>query len=445
MGLSPAAGSVPDVTAAEPPVSRRYARVVLALSIGLLLSDYMSRQVLNAVFPLLKAQWLLSDARLGSLSGVVALMVGLLTFPLSLLADRRGRVRILVLAAVTWSLATVACALAAGYGQLFLARTFVGIGEAAYGSVGIAVVLTVFPAAMRGTLSGTFVAGGAFGTVLGATVGGAVGQALGWRWAFGVTGALGLALAAGYGLVVTERRLAPGAGLGPREHVPLRALPPELFGRVSMVCAYVGSGLQFVVAGALVAWLPSFFTRYYHLTSAKAGAVAGLFALVIGIGMIGGGIVSDRVGRADPARPPAVAMTCCLASCVLLPAAFWLPPGGAQLLLLAFGALVSAAAAGPAGAMVASLAPAAISASAFAVLALANNLLGLVPGAVLTGVLADRLGLAGALRLIPLAAAGAAVAFWAGRGRYAADLAQRASRTTEASPGPSATRVPRNR
>ena len=210
MGLSPAAESAPDVTAAEPPVSRRYARVVLALSIGLLLSDYMSRQVLNAVFPLLKAQWLLSDARLGSLSAVVALMVGLLTFPLSLLADRRGRVRILVLAAVTWSLATVACALAAGYGQLFLARTFVGIGEAAYGSVGIAVVLTVFPAAMRGTLSGTFVAGGAFGTVLGATVGGAVGQALGWRWAFGVTGALGLALAAGYGLVVTERRLAPG-------------------------------------------------------------------------------------------------------------------------------------------------------------------------------------------------------------------------------------------
>ena len=281
--------------------------------------------------------------------------------------------------------------------------------------------------------------------MLGAAIGGAVGQALGWRWAFGVTGALGLVLAAGYGLVVTERRLAPGAGPGPREHVPLRPLLPELFCRVSIVCAYVGSGLQFIVAGALVAWLPSFFTRYYHLTTAKAGAVAGLFALVIGIGMISGGIVSDRVGRADPARPWTVAMICGLASCVLLPAAFSLPAGGAQLLLLALGALASAGTAGPAGAMVASLAPAAVSASAFAVLALANNLLGLVPGAVLTGVLADRLGLAGALRLIPLAAAGAAVAFWAGRGRYAADLAQRASRTTEASPGPSATRVPRNR
>ena len=102
------------LTAAEPargrtgsgsstwPVSRRYAWAVFALSFGLLLSDYMSRQVLNAVFPMLKAEWLLSDARLGSLSGIVALMVGLLTFPLSLLADRWGRVRSLVIAATVW-------------------------------------------------------------------------------------------------------------------------------------------------------------------------------------------------------------------------------------------------------------------------------------------------------------------------------------------------------
>lgn len=35
----------------------RYAWLVFAVTFGLLLSDYMSRQVLNAVFPLLKAQW----------------------------------------------------------------------------------------------------------------------------------------------------------------------------------------------------------------------------------------------------------------------------------------------------------------------------------------------------------------------------------------------------
>src|SRR4030095_8850014 len=76
-----------------------YRWAVFALSFGLLVSDYMARQVLNAVFPLLKAEWSLSDAQLGLLSGVVALMVGVLTFPLSLAADRWGRVRSLTLMA----------------------------------------------------------------------------------------------------------------------------------------------------------------------------------------------------------------------------------------------------------------------------------------------------------------------------------------------------------
>ncbi len=118
--------------------SRFYPWLVFALSFGLLLSDYMSRQVLNAVFPLLKAEWALSDTELGALGGVVALMVGLLTFPLSILADRWGRVRSLTLMAALWSVATLGCALANSFGEMFIARLCVGIGEAAYGSVGIA-------------------------------------------------------------------------------------------------------------------------------------------------------------------------------------------------------------------------------------------------------------------------------------------------------------------
>ena len=66
---------------------------MFALTFGLLISDFMARQVLNAVFPLLKAEWSLSDGQLGLLSGIVALMVGLLTCPISLLADRVGRVK----------------------------------------------------------------------------------------------------------------------------------------------------------------------------------------------------------------------------------------------------------------------------------------------------------------------------------------------------------------
>ncbi len=139
-----------------------YGWIVFALAFGLLISDYMARQVLNAVFPLLKAEWALSDAQLGWLSGVVALMVGLLTFPLSLFADRWGRVKSLTLMAVLWSVATLLCAAATSYPQMLVGRILVGVGEAAYGSVGIALVIGVFPSRMRATLSAAFMAGRSF-------------------------------------------------------------------------------------------------------------------------------------------------------------------------------------------------------------------------------------------------------------------------------------------
>ncbi|MCY1424345.1 4-hydroxybenzoate transporter PcaK [compost metagenome] len=169
-------------------VERKYAWIVFALTFGLLISDYMSRQVLNAVFPLLKSEWALSDSQLGLLSGIVALMVGLLTFPLSLLADRFGRVKSLALMAMLWSVATLGCALAENYEQMFIARFMVGVGEAAYGSVGIAVVISVFPKHMRATLSSAFMAGGMFGAVLGMAMGGVIaaklagaGRSQAWR------------------------------------------------------------------------------------------------------------------------------------------------------------------------------------------------------------------------------------------------------------------------
>jgi hypothetical protein len=84
--------------------------------------------------------------------------------------------------------------------------------------------------------------------------------------------------------------------------------------------------------------------------------------------------------------------------------------------------------------MVANLTPASISATAFATLTLANSLLGLAPGPAATGTLADSMGLLGALRIVPLTALAATVAFLIGRHYYDRDLRRLTDRAPVAEP-----------
>jgi MFS family permease len=418
----------PDDLAQTPSVPRTYAWIVFALIFGLLLSDYMSRQVLNAVFPLLKSEWKLSDTQLGSLSGVVSLMVGLLTVPLSLVADRWGRIASLKAMALLWSLATLACGFARSYEEMFIARFVIGVGEAAYGSVGIAVILSVFPARLRSTLAGSFLAGGVFGSVLGMGIGGAVAAQLGWRWSFFVMAAFGLSLLVLFALVVTEQRVDPerraaarAGGAGP---LAFRNLLPGLFSSRSVIFAYLGNGLQLFIVGSIIAWMPSFLNREYRLPTDKASAAAAGFVLLSGIGMIVCGTLTDRLCARQPLRKFAIAVALALSTFVLLAIGFRLDPGPAQLAFLAVGTLLAAGTTGPSTAMVANVTHVSIHATAFATLSLANNLLGMAPGPIVTGALADRLGLARAFQLVPFVCLGAAAAFLVGRRYYARDLAR---------------------
>ncbi|HEX5006043.1 MAG TPA: MFS transporter [Hyphomonadaceae bacterium] len=413
--------------AVSPNVSRLYAWAVFALTFGLLMSDYMSRQVLNALFPMLKSEWGLSDAQLGGLSSIVALMVGILTLPLSFLADHIGRARSLFVMAVIWSIATAACALARNYQELFFARFIIGVGEAAYGSVGVAVVVSVFPPNMRATIVGAFMAGGMFGSVLGVSLGGIVASNFGWRWAFGAMAIFGLLLAIIFLFVVTERRIQGNARPGHPEKATGKltvAALESLIGSRAVLAAYAGSGLQLFVCAALPAWLPSFFNRAYSVEPGRAAVLAAVFVLIGALGMIAGGLVSDRLSKKASNRVPLFALVVCLLGGALLAVAFQLPTGIAQLVLIGLGLFVAAAITGPAGAMVANLTHLSVHGAAFAVLTLVNNFLGLAPGPYVTGLLADQFGLTGALQLIPVTCLAAAILFWLASRSYGRELAK---------------------
>lgn len=418
----------------EASASRAYPWLVFAIIFGLMLSDYMSRQVLSAVFPQLKTEWILTDAQLGLLSGIVGLMVGLLAVPIAVLADRLGRVKCVVLMVLFWSLATLGCGFAQNYGHMLTARFFVGLGEAGYGSVGLAIILSIFPSAMRATLTGVFTAAGMFGSVLGMAAGGVLATHFGWRAAFIAMALFGLLLVLVYVFTITESRIArhvhrhssegvSGASrLSKMDRKLLRKIVKALFGAPTLVFTYVASGLQLFIVYAIIAWMPSYINRYYGMVLDKSALAAALLLIASGIGMAACGAFADRSGREAPEKQLTLAIKLCLGACVLLMIAMRLPPGAAQFSMIAMGVFFAGGSYGPAGAVVTNLVHPSIHATAIATLVLANNLLGGAPGPYLTGVLADRIGLLEAFQWIPLISIAAALAFACARASYGRDL-----------------------
>ena len=169
-------------------IGRGPAWFAFVMTIALMLFDYIDRQVIVSLFPYMKADWGLSDKQLGALVSVVSVTVALGALPVALIADRYSRVKSIVVMATVWSLATISCMFTRNYGQLLAARAVVGLGEAGYGSVGAALIASVFPARMRGALLAAFFAAASVGSVLGVMLGGLIAAHWGWKAAFGVVG-----------------------------------------------------------------------------------------------------------------------------------------------------------------------------------------------------------------------------------------------------------------
>ncbi len=395
-----------------------YPWIAFALIFGLMLSDYMSRQVMNAVFPFLKTEWALTDMQLGSLVSVVALTVGLASFPISLVADRVGRVKAATAMAVVWGLATIACGLSGNFMLMFIARAFVGLGEAGYGGAGAAILAHVFPPRMHSLVLGAFLAAAMFGSVLGVMLGGIVAQHLGWSMAFILVGAGGLVLATIFPMVVKE----PPETSGENEpRLSLREVGRDLFATRTANCAYLAFAFSYFVTGSMVAWLPSYLNRYHAMDPAKAALSTGILVLTAGVGMVAGGALADRMSRNDRRNRMRIPALYALGSALLLLAAFLGPPGTSQFVLIAAGLFVGAGFAGPSGAVVADMTHASIHATVFATATLINNLIGLAPGPFIIGLIADHSSLQTAMKFVPVAGLLSAALYFIGSKSYEAD------------------------
>jgi len=396
-----------------------YAWGVLGLTIALMISDYLSRQVIAPAFPFIKFDWLLTDAQLGALVSVVSLVTGLFAIPISMLADRWGRVRSITLMAVVWSLATIACGLSAQYSQLLLSRALVGTAEAGYGGAGGAILAHVFPAKYRSTVFGLFLAGALIGSVLGVLLGGIISVHVGWRVAFFAVAIPGLVFALLYRLFVRDYATVRTAGAPTRWN----AMLANLFPNQTAVFTYIASGFQYMITGVLIAWMPSFFGRTYFMRADRAAALTSLIVLMMAIGMFVGGRLTDKLTQRSPVSRGLMPSLYCIGSAALLVSAFALPPGALQIALLFVAALLVGGHSGVGPAIITEVTSPAVRATALATIVLADNLLGLAPGPVLAGVLSDKFGLQFALEVLPLASVVAAICYFVASKHYAKDSA----------------------
>lgn len=268
------------------------ARWALSVLLAINLLNYLDRQVLYSLLPLIKPELQANDAQLGALASAFMLVYMCAAPVVGYLADRSSRVGWIAAGVGFWSVATVFSGLAGTFRQLFAARSAVGIGEAFYGSVSPSFIAEYFPKNRRARVLAIFSMAIPVGSALGYVLGGAVGFHWGWRKAFFMAGIPGFLLALlALGLsdphkIANTQRPEPAKM---REYAAMARNRSWLLSTLSMAAMTFG-------LGAFAVWMPSYFTRIWGLNVSEAGRLFGILTVLGGlIGSLAGGWLADYV------------------------------------------------------------------------------------------------------------------------------------------------------
>jgi MFS family permease len=287
------------------PSGAQFAVIVLT---AMNLLNYIDRYVPSAVKDLFKKDLGFTDVQT-SLPLTAFVIVYMLTSPVfGSLADRWSRKALIAAGVALWSLATAGAALATGFVSFMIARSLVGVGEAAYATISPALISDYYPPERRNRILTFFYVAIPVGAALGFTLGGLVGHAYGWRTAFLVCGLPGL-LAAGLVLLIKEPKRG---GLDPE---PVREIPswPEALRVLRRTTPYLFAVAGYVAVtwagGGMADWFPTFLSRYRGMNTAEAGSLTGTATVVGGLaGTLVGGLLADWLKRKT--RSPYLALSC---------------------------------------------------------------------------------------------------------------------------------------
>jgi len=368
--------------------STRYRLVVLALIMAVQTATNLATLGLPSLAPLIRADLGLSRQQAGSFVSVFYIGGVVTSLPAGWLADRIGVRWTLVTGQALVAVCFAAMTAAPGYAGLVAGVLAAGLAFGAVNPSSTKGVLVWFPPRSRATVVGIKQAGFPLGGALGALLLPPLAAAAGWRSALGVAAAVVAltAVAAGAGY----REPARGPGTAPRCGPPRPRAAAVLASRP----IWLVSLATFLFAAVQVAWisyLPLYLGEVAGLSATAAGAVLAQAQVAGTVGRVGFGVLSDRLfgGRRLGVLAGAGAATAglCVATALL---GTGTPAAVVSLVALAFG-LTGIGWNGVHHTLLAELAGRDAAATAVG-LCLAVSSVGVIVGAPLFGLAADRLG-----------------------------------------------------
>ncbi|MCC5981716.1 MAG: MFS transporter [Oceanicaulis sp.] len=374
--------------------------------------NFLDRQIVNILAEPIKIELGLADWQLGMLTGLAfALFYTVLGIPIARYAEKADRVKIISVAVAVWSAFTVMCGLATNFIQLLLARIGVGVGEAGCTPPAHSLITDYTPKEQRASALAFYSMGIPLGSLAGMVLGGLIADAYGWRVAFFVAGAPGIALAIITFLTLPEPRRGMTRKIEPVKGPNFSEALTELRSKKSFWWISIGAALSAMVGYGHIAFYGSFYLRNHGeglaalaetvnqtlgLSFGPIGFVGTALGLIIGIcgaaGTYLGGILADRAARVNVAGYATVPAYAALITVIPFIASMLVGDVVLSFALLALPVFVGAIWYGPVFASAQSLVHPRTRATAAAVLLFVINLVGLGLGPLLVGTFSDIYG-----------------------------------------------------
>jgi MFS family permease len=282
--------------------SARYKWEVLTLLWIAYLLNQADRQVFNVVLPLIKEDLLLSDVQVGSVATIFNLTYACLVPLGGYIGDVFSRKWVVTISILFWSVATMLTGLSNGVLLLILTRSIAtGCGEAFFGPANYS-LLAQYHDKTRAFAMSIHQTAYYIGIILSGYIAGYIGEIWGWRSAFYIFGAAGIA----HGIVMMIRLKDKEETIfEKKKEAKEKVRFTEGFKIVfntptALVLTLCFGGLIFVITGYLT-WMPTYLFENFQMSLSSAGFHSMFYThLFAFFGIILAGRLSDKLGNKNP-------------------------------------------------------------------------------------------------------------------------------------------------